>query len=102
MCQFTGTPLVPTEFRFTGSTSSSSNVSWESSTTDSDIGYKLSWYKDEVLVNSTLLPSNVMSYIIEGLEADTEYMLRINAINTQTGKESSTASITVNTSVAGN
>jgi len=64
--------------------------------------YKLSWYKDTVLVNSTLLPSNVMSYTIEGLEADTEYVLVINAINTQSGKGSATASIIVNTLVAGN
>jgi len=64
--------------------------------------YELSWYRDRVLVNSTMLPSEAMSYRIEGLEADTEYVVMINAINTQTDKSSAATSITVSTLVAGN
>ena len=93
---------MPTKLRLTSTTSSSANVSWESSTTGLGIICELSWYIDGGLVNSTILPSDMMSYRIEGLEANTEYELRINAINTQTNKSSATASITVSTLVAGN
>ena len=93
--------MIPTEFSLTGATSSSVNVSWVSSATGSDIIYELSWYRNGILVNSTMLPSDVMSTTIGGLEANTEYVLTINARNTQTEKSSATTSITVNTLVAG-
>ena len=92
---------MPTEFIFTGATSSSVNVSWVSSATGSDIIYKLSWQRNGIFVNSTMLPSDVMSSTIGGLEADAEYVLTINARNVQTNKSSATTSITVNTLVAG-
>ena len=93
---------MPTEFRLAGNTSSSVSVSWMSSSTGSDIIYELSWHSNGILVNTTMLPSNVMSYTIEGLEANTQYVLMINARNTKTEKSSATTSITVNTLVAGN
>lgn len=93
---------MPTAFRVIDNTSSTATVSWESSITSADVMYKLSWSINGTLVNTTLLPSTMTSYTIEGLDGDTLYMLTLNAINTQSDQQSFPVSITVRTLVAGN
>ena len=90
---------MPTNFRHIGNTSSTATVSWTSLATSADVVYKLSWTSNGVLVNSTMLPSTVMSYTIEGLDSDIVYMLMINA---RSGQQNFPVSITVRTLMAGN
>ena len=95
-------PPAPTEFNFTGITSTTATVSWKSPR--DGLECKLRWKKAArgVPVSSITLPSDRTSYTIENTDPGTTYKLMLNSINTENNKESSKVFITVRTLVAGN